>query len=75
MTDDASAPIPPALMRKQLTVERLRELLAMLPDDCLVEVNAVGNLYIERAGESYGYVDFLLNGSIERYEPDTGETP
>jgi hypothetical protein len=53
-------------MRKQLTVMQLREALARLPDDCMVEVNAVGNLSVSTAQDDcyLGYVDFR-DGRVE----------
>lgn len=45
--------------RKQLTVQRLIELLGELPSAALVEFNRVGNLLVTRADDTpVAFVDF-----------------
>lgn len=45
--------------RKQIVVKRLCELLGELPPDALVEVNAVGNLWVSNTDdEMIAYIDF-----------------
>lgn len=49
---------------KVLTVKKLKELLAQIPEDNFIEVNSVGNLLItdsfpfNRHSKNIGYVDF-----------------
>lgn len=55
---------------KYLEVGRLLELLGRLDANYRIYPNRVGNLAITDADDNYkGFIDFLLEGSIETSEP------
>jgi hypothetical protein len=62
-------------MIKILPVDRLIELLALIPPGSFVCPNKVGNLSIlSENNKPIGFVDFLLEGSVELYsEEDNSE--
>ncbi len=54
---------------KYLPVQRLRELLAELPDDARIGPNRVLNLMVfDPQGVPVAFVDFLDKGVIERFD-------
>jgi hypothetical protein len=58
---------------KYLPADRLRDLLATLPEGSLIQANRVGNLSVlNAAGVPIGFVDLLMQGEVEMYEPETG---
>jgi hypothetical protein len=56
---------------KYLTAETLIKLLSQLQPDDRVTPNSVGNLLIHSEDREYvGFIDFLLEGTIERQGVD-----
>ena len=50
---------------KWLTVAQLRKVLSELPDNALVQPNAVGNLMVNADDGRYlGFIDFLFDGEF-----------
>jgi len=50
----------PKPLRKEISVARLRELLALLDPALMVSPNVLGNLSFTRADVFVGYLDFKL---------------
>ena len=55
---------------RYVTVAKMRELIAALPENYELEVNKVGNLLIYHDGVSLGYIDLGFGESVEWWPPE-----